>query len=197
MKTLLSNWLFGTCFCKITSQLLSSLLSSLVLLFLQNDIFMKTLPLRQLQLLSKSLIVATISTIGCLSGLAPAFSGNLQIQRFIPAVTAQTVSPPDISNYARAVLALEPIRKDALARIEKILGRVPSIVCSEPKTLNALSREAREIAVNFCNKSKEIVESNGLTTNTFNQITIKLQNDPALQQQIQQEMLRLQQSYGN
>lgn len=165
--------------------------------------FMKILPLRQLapihcqQLLSKSLIVAIISTIGSLSGLAPAFSGNLQIQRFIPAVTAQTVSPPDISNYARAVLALEPIRKDALARIEKILGRVPTIVCNEPKTLNALSGEAREIAVNFCNKSKEIVESNGLTTNTFNQITIKLQNDPALQQQIQQEMIRIQQNYGS
>ncbi|HIK26891.1 MAG: DUF4168 domain-containing protein [Oscillatoriaceae bacterium SKW80] len=159
-------------------------------------------PIHPEQLFSKSLIVATISTIGCISGLAPAFSGSFPMQKsipipIIPAVTAQTVSPPDISNYARAVLALEPIRKDALARIEKILGKVPSIVCSEPKTLNALSGEAREIAINFCNKSKEIVESNGLTTNTFNQITIKLQTDPTLQQQIQQEMLRIQQSYRN
>ncbi len=153
-------------------------------------------PIYRDRLLSKSLIVAIISTMGWVSGLAPGFSGRLPVLGFNPAVLAQAVSAQDVSNYARAVLALEPVRKDALARIEKILGKVPPIVCSDSNTLDALSGEARTIAVNFCNKSKEIVESNGLTTNTFNQITANVQTDPDLKQRIKQEMSRIQQTSG-
>lgn len=148
------------------------------------------------RILSKSLIVAVLSTMGWVSGLAPGFSGRSPVLVFNPAVLAETVSPRDVSNYARTVLALEPVRKDALARIEKILGKVPPIACSDSKTIDALSGEARAIAVNFCNESKKIVESNGLTANTFNQITANVQTDTALQQRIQQEMIRIQQTSG-
>lgn len=153
-------------------------------------------PIHRARLLSKSLIVAIISTMSWVAGLAPDFSGRSPVLVFNSTVLAQAVSPQDVSNYARTILALEPVRKDALARIEKILGKVPPIACSDSKTIDALSGEARAIAVNFCNESKKIVESNGLTANTFNQITANVQNDPALQQRIQQEMLRIQQTSG-
>lgn len=148
------------------------------------------------RLLSKSLLVVIISTMGWLSGLAPGFSGRAPLLGFNPAVLAQAFSAQDVTNYARTVLALEPARKDALGRIERILGKVPAIVCSDSKTIDALSGDARTIAVNFCNESKKIVESNGLTINTFNQMTATVQNDSALQQRIQQEMIRIQQTSG-
>jgi len=48
------------------------------------------------------------------------------------------------------------------------------------------------IAVEYCNKSKKIVESNGLTIDKFNAITMTVQSDPNLEKRVQAELLELQ-----
>jgi len=89
-------------------------------------------------------------------------------------------------------MAMELGRQNAYNEIKKLVGTPPNIECSKPDSLNALPANAKAIAVNYCNQSRKIVESNGLTIETFNQITVNMQKDPALQAQIQKIMLDIQ-----
>ena len=129
----------------------------------------------------------------CLSGLAPDLSGR-SILIFSSRAYAQAVSNTEVTNYAQAVLAMEPVRQESYDEIKKIIGssEVPSIVCYKPASLEALPGNARNIALNYCNRSKNIVESNGLTIARFNAITVSLQNDPDLKTRIHNELVRIQ-----
>jgi hypothetical protein len=75
-------------------------------------------------------------------------------------------------------------------------GSMPRIVCNETSQINRLEQNVRGIAVNYCQEAKKTIESNGLTVNRFNQITLQQQANPAVKQRIQAELLRLQ-SPGN
>lgn len=142
--------------------------------------------------LAASLIVGTFATVGVLSGVAPDLSRPSKLVSN-SAAYAQAVSNPELTNYARAVLVMEPIRQTAFNEIKKIIrGDIPPIVCHKRQSLNALPRNARKIAVNYCNRSKQIVESNGLTINRFNAITVNLQNDSSLKRRIHNELIRIQ-----
>jgi hypothetical protein len=144
--------------------------------------------------IAASLIVGAFATLGVLSGVGSDLSGRSSELVFSSAAYAQAVSNNELANYARAVLVMEPVRQTAFNEIKKIIrsGNIPPIVCHRPQSLNALPRNARKIAVNYCNRSKEIVESNGLTINRFNAITVNLQNDPNLKRRIHNELLRIQ-----
>lgn len=113
---------------------------------------------------------------------------------------AQTASPftaEEIRNYARAVLGMEPRRQAAYEEIRSTTGdTVPVVVCNQNRSINQLSAEIRAIAVNYCTQAKAIIESNGLTVSQFNEITQQQQSNAQLKQQIQNELLRLQQSLG-
>ncbi|PMB01569.1 hypothetical protein CI594_09160, partial [Fischerella thermalis CCMEE 5196] len=81
----------------------------------------------------------------------------------------------DIVNYSRALLRIEPERQQAFDKIKKIIGgdrEIPKIVCSEPNSFKSLPSEARDVAVNYCNRSQQIVQSNGLSIDQFNNITL-------------------------
>ncbi|KOP22951.1 hypothetical protein AMR41_29165 [Hapalosiphon sp. MRB220] len=115
---------------------------------------------------------------------------------FSSTVNAQN-SPPnnkDILNYSRSLLRIEPERQQAFDQIKKIIGdrEIPKIVCSEPSSFNSLPSEAKDIAVNYCNRSQQIVESNGLSIDQFNKITLQLQNNEDLKRQIYNNLIRLQ-----
>lgn len=113
------------------------------------------------------------------------------------AFAQEAISTADVQNYARSVLRIEPIRQSAYDEIKRITGAdVPSIACHRPNSLDNLSRNIREIAVNYCNQSIQIVESNSLTIGRFNAITAALQSDPDLAARIQQALIRLQEA-GN
>ncbi|MCC5641124.1 DUF4168 domain-containing protein [Nostoc sp. CHAB 5844] len=109
---------------------------------------------------------------------------------------AQTpaVNNNEIVSYAQAVLAMEPSRQQAFSEIKKLIGggEIPQIVCNDPKSINSLPRKARDIAVNYCNRSQKIVEENGLTIERFNKITMEIQNDNNLKRQIYNTLIRLQ-----
>lgn len=146
------------------------------------------------RILSQSLIVGVLSAVGLLSGLAPGLSGRLPVFVIGDSALAQTISDAEVVSYARAVLAIEPKRQAAYEEIQKKSGSVPAIVCSDSASINKLAGNVRNIAVNFCNQSKDLVEKNGLNIARFNEITTLQQNDSALQKRIQDEISRQQKS---
>lgn len=100
-----------------------------------------------------------------------------------------------MENYARAVLAIEPSRQAAYSEILQEVNdeqKVSQVACAQPETIATLPGDVREIAVNYCQRAKQIGESNGLTMTQFNTITASAQADPELQQRIQNELIRLQ-----
>lgn len=141
---------------------------------------------------TRSLIVGTLTAMGILLGVAPDFSGQFPRLTFNSSAFAQDISSTQARNYARALLAMEPLRQSAYAEIKKIVGNVPPISCSQSGSLSSLPRNAREIAVNYCNRSKEIVESNSLSVSQFNLISVTVKKDPGLRTQIQNYLTELQ-----
>lgn len=112
------------------------------------------------------------------------------------ATTTVEISSTDITNYAQAVLALEPYRQTAFSEVQKLTpeGALPTLACNQSETMRTLSRDTQKVVVDYCNQAKEISSIHNLPVNTFNAISLKAQTDPALQKQLQQELLRHQQS---
>ena len=137
---------------------------------------------RKQRMLDKSFLFGAIVAVG-LASSAFAFSSQ---------VDAQT--PTEITNYAKSVLAMEPERRQAFEEIKKLIGgrEIPQIVCSNSNSLNGLPNKARDIAVNYCNRSQKIVEQNGLTIDNFNKITRDLQSNEKLKTDVYNTLLRLQ-----
>jgi hypothetical protein len=140
----------------------------------------------------RSVIVATLASVGLLSGIVPGLSGNSPQLVSSNSAYAQDVSKSDLTNYAKAVLAMEPLRLSAYNEIKKIVGSVPSIVCNQEQISKGLPKNAQGIAINYCNQSKKIIISNDLTTELYNKITVQLQSDSNLQKKVQNELIRLQ-----
>jgi hypothetical protein len=112
----------------------------------------------------------------------------------VPAVAPGAITEAAIAQYAEAVLLLEPSRQAAEAGARQAMGDrpLPTVLCSQPDSVRALPGEARRLAAEYCNQSKGLVESAGLTVEAFNAITDAHGVDEALRQRIQTELLRLQ-----
>lgn len=146
-------------------------------------------------ILLRALVVGSFATTGVLLGIAPDLSQKTLTAAFqTTAVAQQNVSQQEVMNVARAVLAMEPSRQAAYRDIKRIIGPapVPNIVCSQPSSFSRLPQTARQIAVNFCNRSRDFVIENGLTTDRFNEITRRAQSDEDLKRRIQNAMIELQ-----
>jgi len=132
----------------------------------------------------------------CFFGVMATASLFVSSLTFTARVNAQTpgVSNSEVINYAQAVLAMEPSRQQAFGEIKKLIGggEIPQIVCNDPKSINNLPQKARDIAINYCNRSQKIVEENGLSIDRFNKITVEIQNDNNLKRQIYNTLIRLQ-----
>jgi hypothetical protein len=114
---------------------------------------------------------------------------------------AQTPSPVnnnEINNYAQAVLTMESERQEAFDEIKKLMGGdIPKIVCNDARSINTLPPKAQEIATNYCKNSTKIVLDNGLSIDQFNKITLQLQNNNSLKDQVEKSLLRLQKQPQN
>ena len=112
-----------------------------------------------------------------------------------PKPTLISFTDADLKNYAKAVLAIEPVRQAAYNEIQQMSknGQAPDIVCDQSKSLERLSKDIQTVAINYCTQSKKISESNGLTMAQFNALSVNVQSDPELQRRIQNELIRLQQ----
>jgi hypothetical protein len=144
------------------------------------------------RILSKSLIVGTLSIVGLLSGVTPGLSGNSHKLVFSASASAQAVvSEEEVQNYARSVLAIEQVRQSAYAEIKKTIGNVPEIVCNNPASIRSLPRGAQGIARSYCTQSSAIVRNYFPRGNArFNEITSLMQNNPVLYRRIQAELGR-------
>lgn len=143
----------------------------------------------------QAVTVSTLTTAGVLLGVVPSLQPVSFNLSFDAAAYAQSVSAEEVQNYARSVLAIEPIRMSAYNKIKQITGsdEVPPVACHRPSSLSNLPENIRDIAIDYCNQAIAIVESNDLTITRFNQITIAHQSDAALSNRIQQVINRIQQ----
>ncbi|MEC4805941.1 MAG: DUF4168 domain-containing protein [Jaaginema sp. PMC 1079.18] len=144
------------------------------------------------RLLVRSFLVGALATLGVTVGITPDLTQNAPFS-LETAAYAQSVSNDDIRNYAQAVLAMEPLRQSAYNDIKRIIGSEPAnIVCSQPSSFNNLPRNARNIAVNYCNRSREIVRRYFSDLSRFNTITEQVQGSDDLKRKVQNAMIELQ-----
>lgn len=136
--------------------------------------------------ISQSLLVGLLTTASLISNTL-VFSSTADAQ-------SPTVTSNELTSYARALLKMEPQRQLALDEIKKIIGDkdLPKIVCNESSSFSSLPNKAKDIAVNYCQRSLKIVEENGLTFDRFNKITVEVQNNEELKRQIYNRLLDLQ-----
>ncbi|XHX80186.1 MAG: DUF4168 domain-containing protein [Stenomitos frigidus ULC029] len=138
--------------------------------------------------LSRLVLVSALSTVGLLASYTPSLMSRSSTLGLGDAAYAQSPTPP-VSQYARAALLIEQQRQQDHAEVKRIMGgNVPEDVCRQQNIPSAV----RDICDRFLKRSAEIIKGNGLTISQFNEITRRKEGDPALQQQIQGELLKLQ-----
>jgi len=134
------------------------------------------------RMLEKSFLFGAIAFLGLASS---AFALSSQVD-------AQT--PTEIRNYAKAVLAMEPERRQAFEEIKKLIGgrEVPKIICYDSNSFSSLPNKAQDIARNYCKRSEKIVEQNGISFDVFNKISREWQTNEKLKAEIYNTLLDLQ-----
>ncbi len=143
---------------------------------------------------TRSLISSVLAAMGLLFGVVPELSWQAPRLSFTFSAYTQDFSDVQVTNYARAVLAIEAYRQRAYHNIQKIIGQSPpEIVCDRRETLRNLPTEAQKVAVDYCNTSKKVVENSGLSVSQFNNITLRVRSDQELKRRIQNAMIRIRQ----
>ncbi len=129
---------------------------------------------------------------GLLSGVAPGWqAGQLDLSSQAMAQSKKPVTAEHVANFVRAAMAMEPKRKQAVQEIQTAMGAVPAIRCDNRDSFNELDPAVRGVAINYCNESKRIVESSGLSVERFNEILMAQKADQALRDRIQGEICRV------
>lgn len=150
------------------------------------------------RLLSRSLVVGTLTTMSWLSGLTPNLLGASGLPDFGSSAYAQSVSDLDLIRFARAAFAIELKRRAIEQEIKNITGgNVPEIGCYQPEKMATLPNNIRDIVKDFCDFSKQTIRGNGLTIPRFNTIKSNYENDSALKKRVDSELLRIQQNAGS
>jgi hypothetical protein len=104
----------------------------------------------------------------------------------------QAVSDGELRKYAMAIIAIEPLRLEALQAIKSKVGSVPSLMCHQPGNLDGLPADARRIFVKHCDRASNIAAQNGLSMDSFNRITAAVSADAGLRSKLQGLVNRLQ-----
>jgi hypothetical protein len=107
---------------------------------------------------------------------------------------AKTITDPEIKNYAKAVVAIEQLRKTTNQEMTKVSEGKPfdEVVCTQQETIASLPTKMQEVAIVFCTKVRKLSEDNGLTIPRFNAITVNAKNNPDLQKKINDQLITLQ-----
>ncbi|MEM1310526.1 MAG: DUF4168 domain-containing protein [Cyanobacteria bacterium P01_D01_bin.71] len=164
---------------------------------LVKNIFRQPLPA------AKLLTVGLLSSWLGIMGLPIAPTAHLSLAA--QAAVAQTgISNEEITQYARAVLAIDQYRNTAYTEIKDILLTVEmdisdiNVSCTNTQDVSevprSVRRDVREIITSYCNQSRKAVEDNDLSPRRFNEITQAHGSDQTVFERIQQELLRLQQN---
>ncbi len=121
------------------------------------------------------------------------------IPGLMPPAQAQAILDEEVTNYAKAVSEIEPLRLTAYEKANDILvaAGVESGILETPLKCTATDLsdmpdvprpdqvELRTTLVNFCNDASQIAETHDLTPLRFNSITAAHQEDADLAERIQ------------
>ncbi|NES94269.1 MAG: DUF4168 domain-containing protein [Desertifilum sp. SIO1I2] len=137
----------------------------------------------------------SILALGC-APTPPVSSQATEPSAPLPPAPPVILSEEEVSDYARTVLTIEPIRQETFTQIQQVVSPgtlPPNFVCNQPDTVAQLPKKAQSIAVNYCTQAKAISQTNNLELSRFNEITASAASDEILRQEIQAELLRQQQ----
>ncbi|WKT81263.1 DUF4168 domain-containing protein [Thermosynechococcus sp. PP45] len=130
--------------------------------------------------------------------LAVCSAGLLLVPVPSPHSLAQTsprtdaIAPWEIMNYARVVLEIEPIRQKYYRQAQVAFqGQVPRNSCFGMNPQNIPSG-LETICANYVREAMQVLRKYNMSLERFNAITLRAQQDSALSQRIQAEMVRLQ-----
>ncbi|MFN4278986.1 DUF4168 domain-containing protein [Thermosynechococcus sp.] len=105
----------------------------------------------------------------------------------------EMIDPWEIINYARVVLEIEPIRQKYYRQAQVAFqGQVPRNSCFGMNPEN-IPIGLETICANYMREAIQVLKRYNMSLDQFNGITRRAQQDSALSQRIQAEMLRLQQ----
>ncbi len=125
-------------------------------------------------------------------GIVAAQAGSYG-QRSSQASPAEGISSPELQNYAKALIRIEPLRISALETISKrVEGNLPNLMCYQPESMSSLPNDARRVFVKYCNQSKSIAQGYGLGMERFNEITNLVLSNPRLQSRLQRQVTCIQ-----
>jgi Domain of unknown function (DUF4168) len=130
------------------------------------------------------------------SGLLSSCGGKKQEP---PDASSAVLNPEKISAYAQSILSLEPHQMAAYEQMKAASKdeAPPKVVCDREETVNRLRGNQKKIAVGYCNKSKEIVESHQLTVGEFNTITQQLQDNADVKKLVSEQLVNLKKTQGS
>ncbi|MFO8039324.1 MAG: DUF4168 domain-containing protein [Sodalinema sp.] len=147
------------------------------------------LPLR---FLSKRLAAAATLSLLLLSGCG----GNASNEN-TPVADGDNSRETWLNNYTAAVWEIERQRQ---ATYRVLAENVPDteqaalaeVRCNQPDTIRGFSRTLRQEIVNYCDRVAEMIQAENLTVEEFNQIRDRLDEDPILNNQVMEQLARLQ-----
>lgn len=133
------------------------------------------------------LILLSLSTSAIAFGITPEINWQNKALNISNQAVAQNVSDEDLKKYAQAAIEIESLRKTTLSNIENIVGKAKpnQLNCNQEENFNQLPDNARNMALNYCNQSENIVKKHGLNNTQFNQIHQQVRQNPAIKQKLQ------------
>ncbi len=136
-----------------------------------------------------SVLAAIAITCGMIPEVSPRFTSfSLANQAY-----AQTYTPEETLNYARAGYKVELLRQEIYQEIKSIINQPPpNIVCNQQQTLRSLPDNVRQIAERYCNESRQIVRNHNLTIDRFNQLKQYYDRGDDFYQKVQKILIDLQ-----
>jgi hypothetical protein len=133
------------------------------------------------RLLSRSVLVATLSIGGVLSGLAPNFSQQASSLFFnSPAYAQSRVSDAEIRQFALAAYKIERHRQQLYTEAKRALNPVPANFCSQPN----LPANLPSLCNTFLVTADQAIRDSGLSAARFYEIYNRQEKDPALRARI-------------
>ena len=144
------------------------------------------------------LSTTVLASIGLMTGVVPEISKrspdiNLALLTISNNAYAQQFTPEETENYAKAGYQVELLRREVYQEIKTLINEpLPNIVCDDRSTLDSLQPEVEEIANNYCDRSRQIVQQNNLTVDRFNELKGYYDRQDSFYQQVQSILLELQ-----
>ena len=142
------------------------------------------------------LSTTVLASIGLMTGVVPEVSKSPDINLVLTISNnayAQQFTPEETENYAKAGYQVELLRREVYQEIKTLINEpLPNIVCDDRSTLDSLQPEVEEIANNYCDRSRQIVQQNNLTVDRFNELKGYYDRQDSFYQQVQSILLELQ-----